>query len=909
MNRNQNGIKGVLIASLLYLLSMQGAMLVGAPLGGTLITWEDDFLDASGIDTTKSSNYVLNTIEGTVSMKDTYEAWHQESWTRLKEIIITNDGSQTFTEYVLDMTIYYDSDMHSDFDDLRFTDTAGNQLYYWVGEVDPGEFANVLVRIPSVPPGQTIFYMFYGDPEATDESSFDMIFTWDDRTSPDIMISYKNYLEGAWDPDVAFGNNRFLVAYEERVGPEDLLLGMERTIPCVIHGRSYNHEGDDPQPSGDADINISISGSTIHAQNPSIAYGNNVFFVVWEENPANNIPMRFEADIKGALVTSSGVVTKRFTIIDATSLQCDPCVCYDSATNRFFVVWEDARGSTSNYDVYGRIFDGAGNPVTSDFPVASGPNCQDEPWICSDANGNFMVVYEDGFDPEIGPFSLKAQRFDSNGMAIGSIIPVATGDSSIDHIFPVVSYCHQTERFLFAWNDADLSAGRYNGNVWGKIVDKHGVVVETEFILQAGSQYIRTDAVPYLDTMFFVSFDGGSDLWGILVSSDGEVQTESHKLSDGSSVSVDWNNLAVGNGRIFATWEDERDQASEYSDAFGSVWQVYRSTGSLDVDYTIGIEHQIITNTVVVSKVIEGSEGFVEWAIFDADYSTPIGTIRFDILNEQGTQVLLADINPGHDISSLPDQPIRLRATFSRELPVDSPVLDRWSVSWVGSDYDPPWTTYEMDPSTPNGNNDWYTTAVTFTFEAHDNVSPQEELITYYSIDDGTVRTYDDNNKPRISTDGGYHRIEFYSVDAAGNEEDPHQVIDTIKMDVTDPSVTIDSPQWGRITPGATVVEGTVYESNSGSGVERIEIWFNGGKAVVLPGQQTYSWSFDAEVLQQYDLEVRAYDNAGNMGNSYVSVRCPHSLVFFLMQFEQLWSFIELILDVFFSPYSLTYYG
>jgi len=890
-----------MIAVLLLLVSMQGGMLLGVSSGGTLFTWEDDFLDASGIDTTKSSNYVLNTIEGTVSMKDTYEAWYKDSWTRMKEITITNDGSQTFTEYVLDMAIYYDSDMQSDFDDLRFTDAEGNELYYWIGEVDPGESANVLVRIPSVPPGDTVFYLFYGDTEAADESNFDMIFTWDDRTSPDIMISYKNYLEGAWDPDVAFGNNRFLVAWEERIGPEDLLLGMERTLPCVIHGRSYNYEGGDPQPSGDADINISLSGSTIHAQNPSIAYGNNVFFVVWEENPANNVPMRFEADIKGALISTSGVVTKRFTVVAAASLQCDPCVSYDSATNRFFVVWEDARGSTSNYDVYGRIFDASGNPVTSDFQVASGPNCQDEPWVCSDNNGNFMVVYEDGFDPESGPFSLNAQRFDSNGAALGSVISVAIGDTSIDHIFPVVSYCPQTERFLFAWNDADLSAGRYHGNVWGKIVDKHGVVVEDDFILQAGSQYIRTDAVPYLDTMFFVSFDGGSDLWGILVSSDGEVQTESHKLSDGSSVSVDWNNLAVGNGRIFATWEDERDQASEYPDAFGSVWQVYRSTGSPDVDYTIGVEHQMITSTVVVSRVIEAGEGFLEWAAFDADYSTPIGTISFDILNEQGAQVILSDINPGRDISSLPDQPIRLRATFSRDLPVDTPVLDWWSVSWVGSDYDPPWTTYEMNPATPNGADDWYTTAVTFTFEAHDNVSPEEDLVTYYYIDGGSVRTYDANNKPRISSDGGDHKIEFYSVDAAGNEEDPHQIIDNIKMDATDPSVTIDSPQWGRITPGVTVVEGTVYDSSSGSGVERIEIWFNGGKAAELPGGSTYSWTFTAELLQQYDLEVRAFDHAGNMGNSYVSVRCPHSVVYFLMQFEWLWDIIQWLLDLPFS--------
>ncbi|MFH1014193.1 MAG: DUF2341 domain-containing protein [Thermoplasmatota archaeon] len=905
MNKQMSMILGSLLAGLLLLVAMQGSVFDIVSAGGTLFTWEDDFLDESGIDATRSNNYVVDTVEGIVAMKDTHESWYNETWTRMKQITILNKASHTFEEYVLDMTIYYDTDMQSDFDDLRFTDTNGNELFYWIGERNHAQSAHVLVRIPDVPPGDTNIYMFYGDATAQDESTFDMIFTWDDRTNPDIMISYKNYLEGAWDSDVAYGADRFLVAWEERVGPEDLLLGMERTYPSCIHGRSYNSEGSDPQPSGDADINISLSISSIHAQNPSIAFGNNVFFVVWEENPANNIPQRFEADIKGALVSPSGMVTKRFDVVTAASLQCDPCVSFDSMSNRFFVVWEDARGSTNNYDVYGRVFDGSGNPVTSDFIVAGGANCQDEPWVCSDNQGNFMVVYEDGYDPESGPFSLKAQRFDSNGVALGSVIAIAAGDSSVDHIFPMVSYCPQTERYMIAWNDADLSSGRWHGNVWGKILDKHGAVVFDAFIIQSGTQYIRTDAVPYLDTMFFVSYDGGSDLWGVLVSSDGNVQTEEHKLSDGSSVSVDWNNLAVGNGKIFATWEDERDQASEYPDAFGSVWQVYRSTGSPDVTYSVGFEHEMITTSIVISKVIDINEGFMEWATFDATYSTPIGLIQFDILNEAATQIILSNVNPGKDISSLPKQPIRLKATFTRTLPIDTPVLDKWSVNWVGSDHDPPWTTYEMNPDTPNGENGWYTTYVTFTFSAHDNVSSAEDLVTYYKIDDEASQIYNPDNKPKISTDGADHQIEFYSIDAAGNEESPHHVIRGIDIDVTKPSVSIDSPAWGRITPGATVVQGSVYESSSGSGIQRIEIWFNGGKAAELPGKSTYSWTFTAEFLQQYDVEVRAYDQAGNMGNSYVSVRCPHSLVYFLMQYEWLWSLIEWFFDMIspFIPY------
>lgn len=862
--------------------------------GGSSFMWEDEFLDESRIDVEKSYNYIVDKSEGKVIMKNTHEAWYNPDWTRMKNIDINNQGSTTFNEYVLDLIVYYDSDMRSDFQDLRFTDDEGNDLYYWIGEMIDGESANVLVRVPEVPPGHSYIYMFYGDPTAEDESNFDMIFTWDDRTDPDIMISYKNYLEGAWDPDVEYGNGRFLVAWEERLGPEDLPLDMERTFPCCIHGRTYNSDGGDPNPSGDADIDITPGDDySYHAENPSIAYGDGNFFVIWEENPADQIINRYEADIKAALVTSGGQVTKRFTICNAPNLQCDPHVAYDSSSQRFFTVWEDARDSSSNYDVYGRIYDENGNPIGPDFQVAAGANCQDEPWICSDNQGYFMVVYEDGYNPETGPFSLFSQKFDSYGNKVGSTIPIAIGNDSNDNIFPSIAFCTNTERYFVSWNDADLSMGYWRGNIWGKILDKYGNVVFDNFIIQPGYQYVRSDVVPYLETLFFISYDGSSDLWGTLVSSDGKVQTDEHMLSDGSSQSVDWNNLAVGDGRIFATWEDERDQASEYADTFGSVWQVYRSTDSPDISYNFGEEKEIITQAVVVSKLIPIDSGFLEWEEFDALYFTPIGSIQFDILNEQATQVLLGNINPGKDISGLPDEPIRIRATFTRAIPKNSPILDMWSVSWLGADYDPPWTQCEMNPEYPDGDNNWYTVSVEFTLYAYDDVSPTEDIITYFKINDGQQKIYDSNNKPQISIDDYDNKIEFWSLDAAENEEAPHNIIHDIKIDRTKPTVTIEKPEWGKIPPGNTQVKVTVYESSFGSGIQKVEIWFNGGKVAEFLEQYSYTWSFTAEKWQQYEIEAKAYDNAGNIGNSYVSIRCSKFKSFNIYQLNFIDKLIE----------------
>jgi hypothetical protein len=871
--------------------------------------WEDDFLDEGRIDITKSYNYILDKTEGIVKMKDTYEAWYNPDWTCMKIIDVYNSGSETFEDYVLDMIIYYDSDMQNDFDDLRFTDSEGNDLYYWIGERIIGEQANVLVRVPLILPGHTNIHMFYGDTTDEDQSDFDMIFKWDDRTNPDIMISYKNYLEGAWDPDVEWGGGRFLVAWEERLGPEDLPGSMERTIYSVIHGRTYNEDGGDPNPSGDADINIAIADG-YHAENPSIAYGGGKFLVVWEENPATFLD-RFEVDIKGAFVDPDGSVLNTFTICTAPLLQGDPCVAYDDQSGRFLVVWEDSRASSNNYDVYGRLITSSG-PIGSDFQVAAGANCQDEPWVCSDDSGIFMVVYEDGFNPETGPFGIKAQRFDSNGNKVGSIITIASSSGSDDHIFPSVAYCNQTERYFVAWNDAYLSENQWRGNIWSKVLDKYGNTVHDNFIVQSGYNYIRTDVVPYLNTLFFVSYDGVSDLWGKLISSDGVVQTDEHKLSDGSSVNVDWNNLAVGNGKIMAVWEDERDQASDYADTFGSVWHIYRTTGSSQVSYNIGYEKQIVTSAVITSKVIS-PESLEEWGEFDAVYFTPIGTISFDILNEDGTQILLNNVNPGKDISGILDDAIRLKATFERLIPRDTPVLDKWSVSFLGSDYEPPWTDFDITPVVPDGDNGWYTTTVVVTLYPHDDVSPPEQIITYYKINGGSQKIYSVGNKPQISSESRNNEVEFWSVDGVGNEELPHNIIDNIMIDRTKPTVTITSPSWGVVKAGDVKVSGSIYESLDGSGVNKAEVYFNGGKipdseVQVSLNNDYFEWHFIAEgsgnfwidILAaiwalpvpagfQYDIEVRAYDYAGNMGNSYVTVQTSKAKIInsFLLDFLQ----------------------
>ena len=61
--------------------------------GGSSLAWEDDFLDESRIDIDKSFNYDADKTLGKVFMKDTYAAWYNSAWKRMKSIDVYNGGS------------------------------------------------------------------------------------------------------------------------------------------------------------------------------------------------------------------------------------------------------------------------------------------------------------------------------------------------------------------------------------------------------------------------------------------------------------------------------------------------------------------------------------------------------------------------------------------------------------------------------------------------------------------------------------------------------------------------------------------------------------------------------------------------------------------------------------------------
>jgi hypothetical protein len=678
----------------------------------TLGIWEDPFNDATKIDPNPPGSGMSDNYEvsgGKAKMINTYPAWTDSSWNKMKIISITNNAGQTLEGYALKLTINYDSDMQSDYDDLRFKHENDPDTYlgYWIESYTSSQ-ALVWINIPSLPIGTSKVYMFYGNPNVTNESSFGDVFTdWDEQWSDDEKITNHAYNEGTWDPDVCYnGNSEFIVAWEEgQAYYPPYTYGFKQQIRASI----YNTQG--TKLVNDKLI-FQDSYTYYRNENPSIAYGGGKYFVAWEHYEPKNLPPYNPSistmDIYARTVQRSGdqlTLGSVKYICTESNCQADANVEFDSVNSRFLVVWEDARLGTSNYNIYGKLYDTDGNQVGSEKTITSATNSQSEPWVAFDpVNERYLIVWEDGETANAGPFDIYAGLFDENINIIGSPQKLADGDSDTDYNFPCVFFNSETNEYLVTWNDDDISDGVWRGNIWGRILDSSGGTVKNNFIISSGN-YVRTDIVTYsisnTDDPYFVTYDGSDKIWGKFVTADGEPSTTEVKLSvsTDSDMKADWASTDIGSGKIFVAWEDTRvdypEQFDFYPDVYGNLWNLETQTG-LSVTYSIGSEKDKILLAHVTSiKIQKPTSDY--WEEFNAVGSE--SGLMYSILDGNNGSILIADIDPGDSLIGVTASSLRIMATFTRSSPSYTPELDYWSISWIANN--PPNT--PSNPSPANG--------------------------------------------------------------------------------------------------------------------------------------------------------------------------------------------------------------
>ena len=108
--------------------------------------------------------------------------WWNTSYQYRIPITLTGNTSGAQTNYQLMLNVSYDSDMQSDFDDLRFTDDSGNLQSAWLENKTNDSWADIWINFTSTPDdGATqTYYMYYGNLEVSNYWNGDNTFIFTD---------------------------------------------------------------------------------------------------------------------------------------------------------------------------------------------------------------------------------------------------------------------------------------------------------------------------------------------------------------------------------------------------------------------------------------------------------------------------------------------------------------------------------------------------------------------------------------------------------------------------------------------------------------------------------------------------------------------------------------------------------
>jgi len=140
--------------------------------------------------------------------------WFNPSWSKRAPIQVSVSSGSTAADFQAKFTVNYDSDMQTDFDDLRFIDDdQTTNLPYYIESKTDGSSAVVWVKIKDpITATPQIVYMYYGNPSASSESNGDNTFLFFDDCNDGVWNNKwtadgASISESGGILDVAYGGN------------------------------------------------------------------------------------------------------------------------------------------------------------------------------------------------------------------------------------------------------------------------------------------------------------------------------------------------------------------------------------------------------------------------------------------------------------------------------------------------------------------------------------------------------------------------------------------------------------------------------------------------------------------------------------------------------------------------------
>lgn len=389
-------------------------------------------------------------------------------------------------------------------------------------------------------------------------------------------------------PAIAFqtGGTKYAVVWEDRSGATWDIRGSTVTTGGVVAAP------------------VTIIGTAADEHAPAIAYNGTVYLAAWETGPTLSL------DVKGRRLNTSLANLGDLTFSTATGDQHAPSVAA-RPNNNFFVVWEDARGTS--IDVYGRTVTSAG-VLGSEVLVSGAIQTQRVPSVTADAN-RFVVVWQDFRNSTLNS-AIYGTRVDAAGTVLDPS-GVLLNNAANNQVAPWVAY--NGTKFFAAWQD--FRSLFTLGDIYGTPINADGISMNAAVASGALiSKSSNTQSSPA------VAFDGNDKylvVWSDVRNSVGAAQIFGVRVSGAGSV-IDMTGIAIatlpnfdhidptvtyGGGFFFVAWEDyQLNNGVATTKVFGT--RVDASTGAVQaqVDLSTGLG-----NEVAPSAAWDGTRYFIVW--------------------------------------------------------------------------------------------------------------------------------------------------------------------------------------------------------------------------------------------------------------------------------------------------------
>ena len=257
---------------------------------GNGIDWQWNFGDGSSNDTSQSPSHTFSTANnytviltvnnsaGNTSASNVVQALKPPNflngWQYRKLHTINGSSDRSLINYPIKIQIFRDgtttqsgniiqmgTNVTSDYRDLRFTDTSGSSIPYWVQSMNT-TMATVWVNVTSIPKTGTQIYVYYGNSSATSQSNGSVVFPFFDDFGA---------INSTWTSSGASVANSILTISSGGILSSTQTFGTNTTmvVNATISSTSYNVAGFQTDAAGYGAIFYGNypSSSTINVMN------------------------------------------------------------------------------------------------------------------------------------------------------------------------------------------------------------------------------------------------------------------------------------------------------------------------------------------------------------------------------------------------------------------------------------------------------------------------------------------------------------------------------------------------------------------------------------------------------------------------------------------------------------------